>query len=121
MFLATANQMKKLLHLSYIGQVRAEDIQQGWKDVQALLSTLPSGFHLLTDLERLESMELACATEIGRIMELCKEKQVGMVVRVVPDPKKDIGLNILSLFHYGRRLHAHTCETMKEAGQLLSL
>ena len=121
MFLATTNQPKKLLLLSYIGHVRAEDLQQGWEDVQMLASKLPVGFHLLTDLGRLESMDLACATEIGRIMDLCKAKEVGMVVRVVPDPKKDIGLNILSLFHYGQQIHANTCETMKEAAHLLSL
>jgi hypothetical protein len=64
---------------------------------------------------------VACAPEIGKLMELCAQKGVGTLVRVIPDPRKDIGLNILSLFHYGPRVRAVTCQTMSEAAELLSL
>jgi hypothetical protein len=40
---------------------------------------------------------------------------VETVVRVIPDPHKDIGLNIMSLFHYRRRVRIITCETLAEA------
>jgi hypothetical protein len=52
---------------------------------------------------------------------LCDQKGVALVVRVVPDPTKDIGFNILSLFHYPHRPPAVTCKTMVEAARLLSL
>jgi hypothetical protein len=42
-----------------------------------------------------------------------------MVVRVIPDPHKDIGLNILSLFHYRRGVRIVTCETLEEAMRAL--
>ena len=42
-----------------------------------------------------------------------------MVVRVIPDPYKDIGLNIVSLFHYPRRVRIVTCETLEEAMRAL--
>ena len=45
---------------------------------------------------------------------------VAKIVRVIPDPKKDIGLNILSVFHYPRRIQIITCETRKEALKLLA-
>ncbi len=121
MFLATTNKTKQLLHLSYIGHVTAEDLAPGREELSALLADLPAGFRLLTDLGRLESMDLACATELGRTMELCDQKGVGLVVRVVPDPKKDIGLSILTLFHYHHRVQAVTCQSMEEAARLLSL
>jgi hypothetical protein len=38
-----------------------------------------------------------------------------MVVRVVPDPHKDIGLNILSQFHYGPKIKLVTFESLAEA------
>jgi hypothetical protein len=121
MFLASTKKPKRLLHLSYIGHVRAEDLERSRDELAALLAELPAGFHLLTDFGRLESMDLACETELGRIMELCDRKGVGMLVRVVPEPRKDIGLNILTLFHYKHRVHAVTCESMEEAARLLSL
>ena len=37
------------------------------------------------------------------------------MTRVVPDPHKDIGLNILSQFHYARELPITTVETLVEA------
>jgi hypothetical protein len=43
-----------------------------------------------------------------------------MVVRVIPNPQKDIGLNILSLFHYRRRVRIVTCETLEEAMNALA-
>jgi hypothetical protein len=48
-------------------------------------------------------------------MDLLNKRSVSKVVRVIPDPQKDIGLNILSLFHYRRGLPIVTCETMDEA------
>ena len=43
------------------------------------------------------------------------EKQVAEVIRVMPDPRKDIGLNILSQFHYGPNIRITTYETLAEA------
>jgi PAS domain-containing protein len=121
MFLATTNKPKRLLYLSYIQRVRVEDLTRGREELAALLADLPAGFRLLTDLGRLESMDAACTKEIGKMMELCDQKGVELVVRVIPDPRKDVGMNILSLFHYRRRVRVVTCKTMEEAAKLLSL
>ena len=44
-------------------------------------------------------MEPGCAEQIVEIMKLCNAKQIGTVARVIPDPKKDTGFNIMSRFH----------------------
>ena len=121
MFLAMTNKAKRLLYFGYIQQVRTKDLQRGLEDLPALLADLPPGFHLLVDLARLESMEPACATKIGKVLELCDQHGVGLVVRVIPDPSKDIGLNMLSIFHYPHHPRAVTCKTMSEAARLLSI
>ncbi len=121
MFLAAINKPKRLLHLSFIGRVGPHELESGHKEVAALVAELLPGFRLLTDLGRLESMDLECEREIGRVMELCDRKEVGLVVRVIPDPSKDIGMNILTLFHYKHRVNTATCETMEEAGRALQL
>ncbi len=109
------------MYVSYIGDVRRDELKRALEEVGALLADLPAGFRLLTDLERLESMDPAGMTEIGKIMEILAKKEIEMVVRVIPDPSKDIGLNILSIFHYGRKIRVVTCESMEAAAKALSL
>ncbi len=121
MFLATVNKARQLLYLSYIQEVRAKELQQGRENIAALLADLEPGFRLLTDLSRLDSFKGDCAGEIGKVMEFCDEKGVGLVVRVIPDPTKDLGMNILSFFHYHPVPRTITCSNMVEAGKLLSL
>jgi hypothetical protein len=121
MFLAESNKGRRLLHLSYIGHVRASELATGLAEVTALLKELPPGLLLLTDLERLDKMEIECADGIGLLMELCDRHGVESVVRIVPNPQKDIGLNILSLFHYRHRPPVATCDSLAEAARLLGL
>jgi hypothetical protein len=115
MFLAETNRLKNLLHLSFLGRVSAADLQRSAEEVDALLADLTPGFVLLTDLSRLEAMDVACRAEIGRVMDICQKRGVGRIVRVIPEPSKDIGFNILSIFHYKPGKRMITCETLVEA------
>jgi hypothetical protein len=121
MFIATINKPKQLLFLTYIGHVRAEDLAQYREEVSAQLTELSPGFRLLVDFCRLESMDRDCAPEIGRTMEMLDCKGLEQVVRVIPDPGKDIGMIILGLFHYSPRIKVVTCQTMAEAIEKLQL
>ncbi len=96
MVLAETNKVKGFLHLSFIGHVQAEELNQGRDEVVLLLAELPAGFRLITDLSHLESMDMACGEEIARMMDLCEQKGLGLMIRVSPDPQKDIGFNILT-------------------------
>jgi hypothetical protein len=42
------------------------------------------------------------------------------VFRVVPDPRRDIGMQIMSYFHYGADVRIVTCESMAEAEGILA-
>ena len=48
------------------------------------------------------------------------EKGVASVTRVIPDPHKDIGLNILSQFHYGPEIEIATFQTLADALQSIT-
>jgi hypothetical protein len=50
-------------------------------------------------------------------MDALAEKNIASVTRVMPDPHKDIGLNILSQFHYGANVKIATFETLADAVQ----
>ena len=120
MFLVEADFSNRLLIIRFAQRVQAVEVRQCTKQARELLADVKPGFRLLTDLTRLESMDLSCAPEIGVMMDLFAEKQVGTIVRVVPDPHKDIGLNIMSRFHYGPDVRLITCENLTAALQRLA-
>jgi hypothetical protein len=121
MFLVTTNREKRLLHMSFIGHVTAEELEQGGKDLVALLADFPANLHLLADLERLQFMGEDCVEQLGKNMELLDRHGVELVVRVISDPTKDIGLSILTVFHYRNPPRTVICKTMEEAARVLSL
>jgi len=121
MVLVTSNKSKQLLYINYLGQVRLGEFQRGQKDLAAQLGELSPGFRLLADFSRLESMDLNCAPEVGRMMDLIGKAGVGRVIRVIPDSDKDIGMNILTVFHYRHRPQVITCKNPVEAAKALEL
>lgn len=121
MFLAASNKVQRLLYLGYVQHVKPEELKSNRKNVEALLAELPPDFRLLADFGRLESMDVACTAEIGRMMEKIDQHGVGLLVRVIPDPSKDIGMDILTLFHYRQHPRVVTCRNMAEAAEKLSL
>jgi anti-anti-sigma regulatory factor len=121
MVLVTSNKEKQLLCFNYIGDVDPDQLARLEADVQALEAELKPGFRTLVDLSELDSMDLDCLKGLGRLMELADKNGVGLIVRVIPDPHKDIGFNILSIFHYVNRPQIITCKNMAEAGKHLGL
>jgi hypothetical protein len=110
---------RNLARTRYTGTVTAAHMRAGVEEVARLLPPLRAGFTVLADLSGLEAMDLDCAPHLAKIMELCKAHGVGRVIRVIPDPAKDIGLNILSLIHYRGKVQLVTCSTLAEAEQEL--
>ncbi len=121
MFLVTVSKPRRLIHLCFSGHVTLADLERSRGDVDELLAEIPAGFRALADLSTLESMDVGCAAEIGRVMELFEAKGVSRVVRVIPDPARDIGMNMLSILHYRRRPQSVTCASLSEAAEQLAL
>ena len=121
MFLATTNKTKQLLLLTYIGHVRAEELRRGREEASVVMADLAPGFRVLANFVEMDSMDTDTAPEIGKLMEDAEKRGVEMIVRVIPDPSKDIGLNILAGFHYKRPVETVTCETMEEGVKALGL
>lgn len=119
MFSTEADKTGKLLKIRVCDRVAAEEVRRCAEAVRLLLPGLQRGFTLLTDLTGLEAMDLDCVAPLKTVMDLCRQAGVGLVVRVIPDPHKDIGFNILSVFHYPRRVKIVTCETLEEAQKAL--
>ena len=108
------------MKIRFNGRVTADETQSHIGEISDRLNELEPGFVILADLTRLESMDPKCAADLGRVMELCDQHGVSKVVRVIPDPRKDIGFNILSVFHYRRHVPIITCKTLEEAAEVLA-
>jgi hypothetical protein len=110
---------RNLIEVRYQGRVSVAEVRAVSEGVMDLLPQMRQGFTFLADLSCLESMELDCVVEITRIMDACNSAGIGTVVRIIPDPRKDIGLNILSIIHYRRGVHVITCQNAEEAERVL--
>jgi hypothetical protein len=116
-----AQPSQDLLLVRYTGHVTVEEVERSAPEAPAALAQLAPGFRLLADLTDLLSMDVACAPFIETVMDLCQEKGVVEIVRVIPDPSRDIGLQIMSRFHYGPAVQIVTCETLAEGRALLGI
>jgi hypothetical protein len=106
---------KRLLVISAAGQVTKKEVETVALRVREIMKEVTPGFRVLTDFRWLERMDPAAAVPLAEIMDALAAKDVAAVVRVVPDPRKDIGLNILSQFHYGPKIKLATFESLAEA------
>lgn len=120
MYSVEADTSKRLIVISAAGQVTKEEVKEAARKVRKIVEDTEPGFQLLTDFRWLNSMDSAAAPHVAEIMDVLAAKQVGSVTRVVPDPRKDIGLNILSQFHYGPKIPIATFETLADAVQSLA-
>ncbi|MFL6531196.1 MAG: hypothetical protein ACJ8KX_12055 [Chthoniobacterales bacterium] len=115
MYSVEADTEKRLIVITAIDGVTAAEVKEAVTRVRELTRDFPPGFQALTDFRFLESMEPAAAHHIAAIMDDFASKKVARVLRVMPDPRKDIGLNILSTIHYKPDVEIATYETMAEA------
>jgi anti-anti-sigma regulatory factor len=120
MYAVELDQSKRLLVITAVRRVTAEEAKLAAQQIRDLLRDVAPGLHLLADFRWLESMDSAAARHIAEIMDMLAEKVVVSVTRVIPDPRKDIGLNILSQFHYGPQVTITTFETLADAVQSIA-
>jgi hypothetical protein len=120
MYSVELDQSKRLLVISAAQRVTAEQARQAAQQVRDLLQDVAPGFRVLADFRWLESMDPATARHVAQIMDALARKRVASVTRVMPDPHKDIGLNILSQFHYGPEIQITTFQTLADALQSLA-
>jgi anti-anti-sigma regulatory factor len=120
MYAVELDRSKRLLVISALQRVTAEEANLASQRVRELARDIDPGFRVLADFRWLDSMDSAAAGHVAEIMDALAEKGVAAVTRVMPDPHKDIGLNILSQFHYGPEIEIATFETLADALQSIA-
>jgi len=120
MYAVELDRSKRLLVINAVQRVTTEQVKAVAERVRELLQDVAPGFRVLADFRWLESMDSAAAPHLAEIVDALTEKGVGFVTRVVRDPHKDIGLNILSQFHYGADVTITTFGTLADAVQSMA-
>jgi hypothetical protein len=115
MFCVENDKACKLLTITYSQHVGVLEMPFCVNQIKNSVAHMESGFRLLVDFSGMESMDVACAVHLAQIMDVCSKKGVDSVFRIIPDSHKDIGLNILSLFHYGPNVTIIHYENREEA------
>ena len=115
MYSVESDRSKRLLVISAAGRVTKKEVESVALRLREMMKEITPGFRVLTDFRWLGRMDPAAPVALAEIMDALAEKDVAAVVRVVPDPNKDIGLNILSQFHYGPETKLATFESLAEA------
>jgi anti-anti-sigma regulatory factor len=120
MYAVELDRSKRLLVISAAQKVTADEANIAAQRIREMLQDVAPGFHVLADFRGLQSMDSAAAPHIAKMMDALAEKEVASVIRVMPDPHKDIGPNILSQFHYGPDVTIATFETLADAVQSIA-
>lgn len=120
MFSIEANDAERLIKISWFGHVDLDEMRRCADEIGVTASNIRPGFRVLVDMTNLESMDYTGAPYIGSIMDVCVTKQVEHVVRVIPNPHKDIGLNIMSYLRYRSKVRVTICENLADAMRLLA-
>ena len=120
MYAVELDRSKRLLVISAAQTVTAEEAKMVAQRIGKILQDVAPGFRVLADFRGLQSMDSAAARHIAEIMDALAEKNVASVTRVMPDPHKDIGLNILSQFHYGPDVTITTFDRLADAVQSIA-
>jgi hypothetical protein len=115
MYSVEADKSKRLIVISAVGHVTEEEVKEAARQVREIVQDATPGFRVLSDFRWLDSMQASASRYVAEIMDAVAAKKVGLVARVISDPRKDIGLNILSQFHYGPEIQTATFETLADA------
>jgi hypothetical protein len=121
MISCSADESGQILTISYGRRVGLAEIGKALDDLRGLVPRMKPGFTLFSDLTHLEAMDPDCAADLGEAMTLLSDAGMANVVRLIPDPTKDIGFNIISAFHFHQPVKVHTRENLGEALRCLLL
>ena len=104
-----------VLIMELVGRIDAAQMERFVPEVQKVIPKHGKGFRILTDLSGVQEVALDTREPIKKLMDFLDDQGVTEILRVIPDPVQDIGLNIMSLFHYSKDVRFFTFQSRKEA------
>lgn len=115
MFKVIADRKANQLIMILAGHFSFKDAEDLYRETCEILPEVQRGFSCRTDLSLLTRMDPKTRFVLEKLMDLLNENGVSKVIRIIPDQSRDIGFNIMSLFHYSEQVAIHTFKSMEEA------
>lgn len=103
------------LRISFKDRITVEELDAFVRELPSIMQSLRPRFIMLSDLTLLESFDFDCVRSLGYLMQCSVKAGLGGEVRVVPDPSRDIGFAILSVFHYPPSLPVKVFDSLSKA------
>lgn len=114
---ASLDEERNIVIVKYEGNVNVKDARRLHEQLQAVLSKCCKGFKMLVDLSTLSNIDQEVVPLIRKMMDLCNQYGVSEIARIIPDPNKDIGFNLLSIFHYDKDVRVRTYQSFEQLDQ----
>lgn len=113
------NQEYNAIIIEFIGNIDAAQGEEYFPNIPNFIPKDRQTFNLLVDLSLVESIDPKIRTSIKKAMDLFNKAGVAKIIRVIPRPDQDIGLNIMSYFHYSKSVQVITLPFRQEAEERL--
>lgn len=101
--------------ISYQGSIDANHAEQLYSELLVLLPQGEKGFRVLVDFSEATSVSPEIKDSLKKIMDILNAQGVEEIIRIIPDPACDVGLSIMSIFHYSKNVKLITVSCREEA------
>jgi hypothetical protein len=121
MYSVSHDQNKNIISINIQDVFDVEQAEKAYKEVETVLKKAKKGFTVLTDMSSLQEISLESFKSISKTMDLFNSCGIWRAIRIVPDSSKDIGFNIMNMFHYSPEVKIHIFESMEKAKEYMDL
>jgi hypothetical protein len=119
MITARYDQESNTVIIEFSGNVNTSQAEPFYQEIQKTVPKHGKGFKVLTDFTSLQGMDLEVRNSVKRVMDFLNEQGVTKILRVIPNPEKDIGFGIMSIFHYSKDVVILNVQSREEAEEHL--
>jgi anti-anti-sigma regulatory factor len=113
------NKRDNIVSIKIQGCFDSEQADKMYADAASIIRNAKTALIVLTDISEVDEMKHESIESLSKIMELFNSHGTKQVIRIIPDSSKDIGLNILSRFHYSPDVKIHTFDSQEKAGEYM--
>jgi len=119
-FTTSIDPVRNIARIRFAGNLTATGMETAAAEVERLLPDLKPGFRVLANFGQVDTMDLDCVPHLTRIMDLCRQHGVGLVVRILPPSEHDLGIKLLGIVHYRGEVKTLTVDNVAEAERAIA-
>lgn len=120
MYAITVDENENIISIKIEGEFNLEQANKAQNEIALILQKVKRGFTVLTDMSLLQEMSPESFKSISKTMDMFNAHGIARAIRIMPDISKDIGFNIMDMFHYARDVKIRTFESMEKARKYIN-